>query len=206
MIPRVIKMKPFNGSHLTLHELDTGQNHAKQRQKLRQNQRINPHQPPNIRFMPDFFNKQRQLTGSLLVAFQFGLLLLLAVMAAPRVWQGHLPVMSLVLAGLSVVLGVWTLAYNRLGNFNIHPAPKATGELVTGGPYRLIRHPMYSAVLLGAAAMAWLVLPWLGMLTCVALALVLFTKANLEERWLREHHAGYAAYCQHCKRFVPWVF
>ena len=114
--------------------------------------------------------------------------------------------MSLTLASLSVLLGVWTLAYNRLGNFNIHPAPKATGELVTGGPYGLIRHPMYSAVLLGAAAMAWLIPPWWGVLAWVALVLVLFTKAHLEEQWLREHHAGYAAYCQQCKRFVPWVF
>ena len=152
------------------------------------------------------FHTQRQLTGSLLVALQFGLLLVLAVMAAPQAWHGQLPVASLVLAGLSVLLAVWTLAYNRLGNFNIHPAPKATGVLVTGGPYRFMRHPMYSAVLLGAAAMAWVVQPWIGLLVWGALALVLFAKATLEERWLREHHAGYAAYCEHCKRFVPWLF
>lgn len=156
--------------------------------------------------MSDFFDKQRQLAGHLLVASQFGLLLLLAVLATPQVWQGHMPTMSLALAGLAVLLGVWALAYNRLGNFNIHPAPKATGELITGGPYRLIRHPMYSAVLLGAAAMAWLVPPWVGVLAWAALLLVLFTKANLEERWLREQHVGYAAYCQQRKRFLPWVF
>jgi protein-S-isoprenylcysteine O-methyltransferase Ste14 len=190
-----------------LHELDTQQNLAEQGQKSRRNQRLTAHQPPShTPLMPDFFDKQRHLTGSLLVAFQFGLLLLLAVLAAPRVWQGHLPIMSLALTSLSVLLGVWTLAYNRLGNFNIHPAPKATGELVTGGPYRLIRHPMYSAVMLGAAAMARVVPPWVGMLAWVGLALVLLIKANLEERWLREHHPGYAAYCQQSKRFVPWVF
>lgn len=153
-----------------------------------------------------FFDRHRQHTGSLLVALQFGLLILLAVLAAPRVRQGSLPLMSLVLAGLSVLLGVWTLAYNRLGNFNIHPAPKAAGHLVTAGPYRLIRHPMYSAVLLGAGAMAWLVLPWVGVLAWGGLLLVLFTKARLEERWLCEQHAGYATYCQQNKRFVPWLF
>ena len=159
---------------------------------------------PNL--IPDFFDKQRQFTGHLLVALQFGMLLLLAVLATPRVWQGNLPFISLGLTGLSVLLGVWTLAYNRLGNFNIHPAPKAGGALVTGGPYRWIRHPMYSAVLLGAAAMAWLVQPWVGVTAWSALLLVLLTKASLEERWLREHHAGYAAYCQQSKRFVPWLF
>ena len=156
--------------------------------------------------MSTFLDRHRHLIGSLLVAAQFGLLMLLAVLAAPRVWQGHLPLMSLALAGLCVLLGAWTLAYNRLGNFNIHPAPKAAGHLVTGGPYRLIRHPMYSAVLLGAAAMAWLAPPWPGALAWGGLLLVLFTKAHLEERWLGEQHAGYAAYCQQRKRFVPWLF
>jgi protein-S-isoprenylcysteine O-methyltransferase Ste14 len=198
-------MKPSNGTYATLHELDTEQHHAEQRQNLRQNQHLTPSTTAMPTSISGFFDQHRQFVGNLLVALQFGVLLLLAVLAAPRVWQGHLPLMSLTLAGLSVLLGVWTLAYNRLGNFNIHPAPKASGELVTGGPYRLIRHPMYSAVLLAAAAMAWLVTPWLGVLAWAALVLVLFTKANLEEHWLREHHPGYAAYCQQCKRFVPWL-
>ena len=154
--------------------------------------------------MSAFFYRHR--TGSLLVALQFGLLLLLAVLAAPRVAQGNLPLVSLALAALALLLGVWTLAYNRLGNFNIHPAPKAASHLITGGPYRLIRHPMYSAVLLGAGALAWLAAPLAGALAWSGLLLVLFTKARLEERWLREQHAGYAAYCQQCKRFVPWLF
>lgn len=155
--------------------------------------------------MPDFFNRHRQFTGNLLVAMQFGVLLLLGLMAAPRVWRGEVPEMSLALAGLSAALGVWTLGHNRLGNFNIHPVPKTAGTLVTSGPYRLIRHPMYSAVLLLAAAMAWLVTPWVSVSAWCLLARVLWTKATLEERWMSEQHPGYAAYCQQTRRFVPWL-
>jgi protein-S-isoprenylcysteine O-methyltransferase Ste14 len=64
------------------------------------------------------------------------------------------------------------------------------GSLVTTGPYRWIRHPMYTSVLLGAGA----------------LALVLLMKSILEERWMREQHAAYAAYTLHSKRFLPWLF
>lgn len=155
--------------------------------------------------MLNFLSRHRQFVGHLLVVLQFGLLLLLGGLAAPRLLMGAVPWGSLVLAGLSVGLGVWTLAHNRVGNFNIHPAPKSAGVLVTSGPYRLIRHPMYSAVLLGAGAMALLVPVWVGVWVSIALVWVLWTKARLEERWVCERHPAYTAYCQQTKRFVPWI-
>ncbi len=156
--------------------------------------------------MSPFAPSRQHRIGSLLVALQFGLLSVLAIMAGPRLLRGDIPAASVLLAVLSVGLGVWTLAYNRLGNFNIHPVPKAGGRLVTGGPYRLIRHPMYSAVLLGAAALASCASPWLGWSTWFALVLVLWLKSSLEESWLCDHHSQYQAYCLSSRRFVPWLF
>ncbi|TXT40562.1 MAG: hypothetical protein FD135_1133 [Comamonadaceae bacterium] len=153
---------------------------------------------------PNFY-AHRQRIGQLLVVLQFGLLAWLGWAAAPSIWLAQWKATSMLLAVLALLLGLWTLAYNRLGNFNIHPAPKAQGILITDGPYRLIRHPMYSAVLLGAGALAAMLEPGSGWLSWCALALVLWVKAHLEERWLREHHAGYATYCQHTQRFIPWL-
>src|SRR5659263_263910 len=93
--------------------------------------------------------------GTLLVALQFGLLLVLTALAASNVMHGVIPAGAFLLAGTSVVLAAWTLVYNRPGNFNIRPTPKVHGVLVTTGPYRWIRHPMYTSVLLGGAALAW---------------------------------------------------
>jgi protein-S-isoprenylcysteine O-methyltransferase Ste14 len=142
------------------------------------------------------------LIGRLLVAVQFALLVWLIWPLTPQRWS--LP--ALVLLGCSVVLGLWTLVHNRPGNFNIHPEPKASGRLVTSGPYQYIRNPMYSAVLLFAVAeiMAyadvWKIACWL------ALALVLLAKAMLEERSLRARFPGYAAYAKRVRRFIPGVF
>ncbi|MBK9444355.1 MAG: isoprenylcysteine carboxylmethyltransferase family protein [Comamonadaceae bacterium] len=153
-----------------------------------------------------FSPQLRARTGSMLVLLQFGLLTALGVLALPLVLQGQVAPVSWVLLALSGLLGGWTLLHNRLGNFNIHPEPKAHGVLVTSGPYRLMRHPMYSTVLLGAAALASVPHHWPGWLLWLALLGALLAKSMLEEHWLREHHPQYAGYCARCKRFVPWVF
>jgi len=161
---------------------------------------------PFLITMPPLPPALRQRTGSLLVLLQFGLLLWLGLRAMPALLRGELPWVSSWLLLASAALGGWTLLHNRLGNFNIHPAPRAGGVLVTTGPYRLLRHPMYSSVLLAGAALANLPAPWASWLLWAALALVLWLKALLEEQWLRRHYSGYPAYCRSCKRFVPWVF
>lgn len=150
--------------------------------------------------------ERRQRWGVVLVALQFALLLALVALATPRLANGGVRWFASALALLSAALGVWTLAHNRLGNFNIRPAPKAGGVLVTSGPYRWIRHPMYSAVLLGAAAMATLAASALAWSAWLALAAVLGVKALLEERWVAQQHPAYSAYCQRSKRFIPGVF
>lgn len=155
--------------------------------------------------MPLPSDPYRHRIGVWLVVLQFGLLALLAALALPGVKQGRLSLAVGLLALLALALTVWTLAHNRLGNFNIHPSPKAQGVLVTSGPYRLIRHPMYSAVLLGAAALALLYGPIQVWLIWGALAAVLWVKAGLEERWVGEHHPAYADYCTKSKRFLPWL-
>lgn len=148
----------------------------------------------------------RSRIGYLLVLLQFGLLTGMGFLALPRVLQGQVGLSCWVLLALSGMLGGWTLLHNRMGNFNVHPEPKASGMLVTSGPYRLMRHPMYTTVLLSGAAMACVAAHWLAWLLWVALLATLLAKAMLEEQWLCEHHPQYAAYCLRCKRFIPGVF
>lgn len=150
-------------------------------------------------------NDPRQFPILLLVALQFGLLAVLAAFALPAVLVLAIPLLAWGLAAAAVLLAVWALGSNRLGNFNIRPIPKSGGVLVTHGPYRWVRHPMYTAFLLGAAALAWtagLLLAWLAW--CLLLA-VLVVKATLEERWMLAQHPGYADYRAQTKRFLPWL-
>ena len=144
--------------------------------------------------------------GAVLVALQFGLLLLLAGLAAARMAQGSVSAAAIVLALAALALVAWTFWHNRPGIFNIRPMPRAGGRLITSGPYRHIRHPMYSAVLLGAAALALTAPPAPAWLAWTALLLVLLVKARLEERSMAEHHPDYTAYRTRTKRLVPGLF
>ncbi len=143
--------------------------------------------------------------GSALVLLQFGFLFFLGYLATPSILRGDIHLSALALAGTSLVLVGWTFRHNRLGNFNIRPDPKAMGVLIMSGPYQFIRHPMYSSVLLGAAALAQLSEPFLAWGIWALLAGVLIVKATLEERWMLEQHPNYGFYIQRSKRFLPWL-
>jgi protein-S-isoprenylcysteine O-methyltransferase Ste14 len=144
-----------------------------------------------------------KVAGSILVALQFSLLAALMAIAA----RGDpLQAAAVVLFLLGTALGLSALWFNRPGNFNIHPEPKSGGVLVRDGPYRWIRHPMYSAVLLFGAGCAWASGTFFGWGLWIALAATLNAKAALEEGWLSCAHPAYADYRSRTKRFVPGLF
>ena len=115
-------------------------------------------------------------------------------------WLG----MSVLLVG--VLFGVWTISYNRLGNFNIRPELKEGCTLITTGPYRFVRHPMYTSVLLislGLAIGTPIYAQWCSLLLLV---LVLALKAVREEYLWCEENAAYRDYMGKSKRFVPFIY
>lgn len=143
--------------------------------------------------------------GTLLVALQFGTLGGLVLLAAPKLVQQPHQAWAWLAIGLSGGVGLWALLANRPGNFNIHPAPRADGKLIAHGPYRWIRHPMYTAVSLLGLACALALGSVLAWLLWAVLSLVLLVKALLEERWMAALHPSYAHYMARTRRFIPFL-
>ena len=144
--------------------------------------------------------------GAVLVGLQFALLAWLAVKAAAGLGAGRLPADAAIAAAAAVALGLWALSANRPGNFNIRPVPREGGHLVQHGPYRWIRHPMYSALLLAGVAAARLSGDGVSWLILLALAAVLAVKAAVEERAMVARYADYPDYQQRTRRFVPGIY
>ncbi len=115
-------------------------------------------------------------------------------------------------AGLGLVLfvlglGVAIWARVHIGrNWGTPMSQKDEPELVTSGPYRLVRHPIYSGFLLAgvgtAVALSWM---WL---VAVFLAGVYFVySATVEERYLTEQFPDtYPTYRHSTKMLVPLIF
>ncbi len=77
--------------------------------------------------------------------------------------------------------------------------------MVTSGPFRLVRHPLYGGGLLFFAGVS-LPLGVAGLIGVVALGLLWWRKTRLEERLLTERFPAYAAYRERVRgRFLPFV-
>jgi protein-S-isoprenylcysteine O-methyltransferase Ste14 len=85
------------------------------------------------------------------------------------------------------------------------PRPRARGELITEGPYRHARHPIYGGGILFFLGWALFSRP-LALLGVAALALLWLGKSRLEERLLAARYPGYERYRQETpRRFVPFI-
>ena len=105
---------------------------------------------------------------------------------------------------MAVALSFWARRSFPQGTFRVVAAPGAA-SIIRRGPYRLIRHPMYSAVLLFI---------WAGILSHrslwtltlgVIVTLVVSRRLIVEERLLRTRYPEYAEYARATKTVIPFV-
>jgi protein-S-isoprenylcysteine O-methyltransferase Ste14 len=117
-----------------------------------------------------------------------------------------LSLFSVSLLTVSILLGLWAVICMKPGHFNVRPIPQKDAVLVNHGPYSLIRHPMYSSVLLLCLGLVissetiWSIYIWL------LLAVVLVLKLLHEEKLLQTHFPGYFSYMKNTRRLIPFIF
>lgn len=141
--------------------------------------------------------------------FLIQLLLFALIVAAGRIgvwpapaWVRASGALLLAAGGVFGTFGV--LALGR--NLSPFPKPIAGGRLVTSGVYRIVRHPIYTGLILGTLGWSLLV----GSLVGLGLAVVLFVffdlKSRREEAWLATSYPEYPAYRSRTKKLIPWVY
>jgi protein-S-isoprenylcysteine O-methyltransferase Ste14 len=86
-------------------------------------------------------------------------------------------------------------------------APRAEDQMIIAGPYRLVRHPMYTAALSISLGLALLMHAWVLMgIFCIYLTLI-FMLIPMEENGLwRAYGRQYSAYRQKTWRLLPFIY
>ena len=136
------------------------------------------------------------------VAIQFACLGLIALTGP--LFPGNIFLLTLELLGL--VIGVWAVLAIGIGKFNIAPDPLTSSRLVTKGPYRVIRHPMYLALLLVTLPLVAAEFSMFRMATWLVLLVDLLLKLNYEEGLLTARLNGYSEYRQKSYRLIPFIY
>lgn len=107
--------------------------------------------------------------------------------------------------GAAIILMLWARwAFGRR-SFHFSANPTA-GELVTTGPYRCIRHPIYSAVCLFIVAGVVVHWSWLSALLGGLVLVGAMIRIFCEENLLRTQYPQYAVYAAKTWRMIPYVY
>jgi protein-S-isoprenylcysteine O-methyltransferase Ste14 len=152
--------------------------------------------------------------GEWYVVVQVFLFLLVAF--GPRKLPG-MPVWNSLFAQIGTIAGIALMPLGaalalgglvRLGsNLTALPYPRDCSNLVESGPYAIVRHPIYSGLILGALGWALFVHGWLTLVYAAILFAFFDVKSRLEERWLVEKFGEpYLEYRRKVRKLIPWLY
>jgi len=111
---------------------------------------------------------------------------------------------AIVLAG-GLLFAVW--AREHLGsNWSRSVTIKQDHELITTGPYAVVRHPIYTGILAGFLGTAIALSEVRGFVAFVLIFFILYRKLRMEEQWMRSQFGEtYATYAHQTAALVPYL-
>ena len=141
----------------------------------------------------------------------FGLQVVLfaLILLAARFELWLFPIWLRAAGGLILAVGgvFGTLGLLALGrNLSPFPKPIEGGTLITDGVYGIVRHPIYTGLILGTLGWGLLMSTVLGVFLALVLFIFFDLKARREEAWLVGAYAEYDAYRKRVKKLIPWIY
>ena len=117
-------------------------------------------------------------------------------------WRAGL---GLVLFAVGLGFAIWARVH--IGrNWGTPMTQKDDPELVTSGPYHLVRHPIYSGILVAGVGTA-MALSWIWLVAVVLAGAYFVYSATVEERYMTEQFPNsYPVYRRSTKMLVPFIF
>jgi protein-S-isoprenylcysteine O-methyltransferase Ste14 len=137
--------------------------------------------------------------------------LILMPLDAVRFGWSEVPGWLQILGALGVVLSFYIMFLTFRENAYLALVAKLQDErgqsVVSTGPYRYVRHPMYASMFLFFPGSALLLGSWWGLLLCAVLLALLVLRIPFEERMLENGLAGYDEYERNVRyRLIPHIW
>ncbi len=127
---------------------------------------------------------------------------ILSVLTGPQFVKLELFLVADFTIMLGIALSIYSLS--SLGrSFSIIPQAR---KLVQGGPYRLVRHPLYLGELIGLFGVVLIGLTILKIMLFFLIIMCQIYRAFEEEKLLTNVFPEYKDYCARTARFIPGVF
>lgn len=104
------------------------------------------------------------------------------------------------------ILAVWAIATMQLKYLRIQPSPLENTRLVKSGPYRVIRHPMYTSLLIMMFPPIIAEYSLLRLSLGILLLIDLLVKLNYEEKLLTLKFPEYKEYREQTNRLIPFLY
>jgi len=113
----------------------------------------------------------------------------------------------LIIQLIGLGIGAWGILVMKIGNFNVQPEVKNTAEFITNGPYKIIRNPMYTGLILFFGVSILYYFTYLRLAIFALLCVALLLKIVMEEQFLTERfNEDYLSYKKKTYRLIPYVF
>ncbi|MBT7826774.1 MAG: hypothetical protein HN600_09295 [Bacteroidetes bacterium] len=137
-----------------------------------------------------------------LIFIQFAAIAILLV--SDSVFIDNLILLIIQISGL--FLGIWALYVMGRGNINIPPDLKENIKLTQKGPYKVIRHPMYTAIILTLFPLVIENFSIFRLIIFIILIADLVYKLHWEEKMLLKRFPEYSTYQKKSSRIIPFIY
>jgi len=114
-------------------------------------------------------------------------------------------IVKLIIMIFFVLFGLWAMFVHRF-RFNALPELRDDSSLKTSGPYRLVRHPMYTSLIF--ITLIWLINEFsiFRLAIWIILLITIHLKSEYEEKLLIKKFPEYPQYKTRTKKFIPFIY
>lgn len=106
---------------------------------------------------------------------------------------------------ISTITTLWIFTHNKVGNFNIVPEIKENAKLIITGPYKFVRHPMYSSLILFMLGFVLWKFSFINIVMLCIMSITVFMKAYKEEKLWHRKDSAYLEYKKQTKMIIPFL-